>query len=437
MAPAVQGSAGGTGRTTPRGGDAAGWGHRRAHPLRSELLRGIGPLSGAVVAGTVAIAMAAKAPEWRTGWADTTGLLRTVSLLLCGPVVIAAGAWQGGREHRRRTGELRASFPRAPLRHVLTAYAPAALWPVAGYLPAAAGCLTVTWLHAPAGRPFGSLLAADAVALASLGALGFAAGRAVRWRLLPPLLALAAYLALAVPDYSLSSARLLSPAEQAYSLWQQPVWWFGPAMMLWTGGLAATALLLTARHRACALLPLTLAVTAAAMVVQTGDGVWRPDPATATAVCDSGVPDVCVTRAHRRLLPQVSAALAGAGEKLRGVPNAPRRFVERPGPPRPGELPLDLSSGSAPSRTFARDTLSQAVRPDCDAYWDDERFMTLSEGVLQWLAPGRTADTGVPPRRTTALRSRLSALPERERTAWLGRYFAAARTCRLDAVRAP
>lgn len=309
---------------------------RPRHPARTEMVRGIGPWSGLVLAVVVGIVMYDAAPTWQGRWVAVSDVLREYGIVFGVPLALAVGCWQGGRERRRGFGELVATLPRSTLRRLLLAAAPAALWPAAGYLGAAAGSSLATWPYVSGGRPYPSLVLADAVAIASAGVIGFVAGRLTPWRLTAPLLALVAYVTL-ISTYSDDPRLWLNPAALHHYFWDRPVWWFGPAAMVWTGGLAAAALLaLAARRRAVAVLPLAAACTAAVVLVQTGNGLWRADPAASRLVCDDGTPQVCVSAVDKALLPDVSAALAGLNGKLRGIPGAPARWVSGPGAPGTG-----------------------------------------------------------------------------------------------------
>ncbi|MEV0035672.1 hypothetical protein [Streptomyces sp. NPDC050804] len=404
---------------------------RSVRPVRTELLRGIGPWAGAAVALAIWGAMYPKVPQWQGHWTDTTDLLRVVGLLLGGPVAVAVGCWQGGRERRRGTGDLWTSFPRSRLRQTLPALAPAALWPLIGYLIGASGCLLATWPYASGPAPFVSLIAADAVAIAALGVLGFVAGRLVPWRLAAPALAVVTYAGLGMPMYTDADARWLNPGIDHFFLWDRPVWWFGPASAVWTGGLAVAALLAyAARRRAVALVPLVLAVAAAVPIARTGDAVWRPDPEAARLVCDDGVPRVCVTAVNRKLLPAVSAALAGANAGLRGVPGAPARWIEDPHTLRTGEVrllgPADLAvRDRLPDPAYyANWAVGALLHGDCDRTGSDgsegERA-AVDVAVRQWLAPSK--DFRWP--EAEALLERLKAMDAERSRAYLARYLAA------------
>ncbi|WP_052411594.1 hypothetical protein [Streptomyces sp. NRRL S-118] len=396
--------------------------------LRTELRRGIGPWSGAAVAVTVLVALYGKAPGWQGRWSDATDMLHTAAGLLAGPLAAAAGCWQGGRERRRSTGELLASAPRGRLARTLVAAAPAALWPAAGLLLAVAVCLGATWPYAGGGRPFVSVTAADAVAVAALGTLGFVAGRLVPWRLTPPLVAAATYVGLGLPSYTASPARWLSPAADRSTAWQEPLWWFAPAMTVWTGGLALAALLAYgARRRALALVPLAAACAVAVPVVRLDGsaGPWRPDPDAARLVCDDGTPRVCLSAVDRALLPEASRALAGLNARLRGVPGAPARWVSGPHEPGPGEAPLPDPVAAAAHgvlqdpRQYAHDAASGLFDGAC---LSGEDGIVLDLAVQEWLAPAPPG-SGVDPAALQPFLDRLRAGSPAQQRAFLGRYL--------------
>ncbi|MDV9193688.1 hypothetical protein R6L23_36700, partial [Streptomyces sp. SR27] len=71
---------------------------RAVSPPRAELRRGLGPWTGAAVVLTVLVTMYGKAPGWQGRWADATNMLHVTAGLLAGPLALAAGCWQGGRE---------------------------------------------------------------------------------------------------------------------------------------------------------------------------------------------------------------------------------------------------------------------------------------------------------------------------------------------------
>ncbi|MEU7035073.1 hypothetical protein ABZ958_15475 [Streptomyces sp. NPDC046237] len=419
--------------------------------VRTELRRGVGPWAGAAVAVTILVTMYGKAPAWQGRWTDATDMLHVAGGLLAGPLALAAGCWQGGRERRRGTEELLRSVPRGRLRRTLLAVAPSALWPPAGQLLAAAVCLLATWPYVGGGRPYLELVAADALALAALGTLGHLVGLLVPWRLTAPLLAVSGYVGLAIGSYTESPARWLSPAADHSSPWHEPVWWYAPASAVWTCGLALAALLAyaarPARLRLLALLPLAAAVAAAVPVLRLpADGPWRPDPEAIRPVCDDGSPQVCVNALDRALLPDISRALAPLNERLRGVPGAPVRWSPGPSGPGPGEAELpgheaDSVRGRLRNPDLYLNSAVQWLFSDTCPSEDfagpgAERVGEIHLAVSEWLAP-TPENYGVPVgpaarRHLDALRAK-SPLAQRE---YLARYLKADR-CRPEEVPVP
>lgn len=408
--------------------------------LRAEARRGIGPWTGLSTALTLGVTMAGKAYQWQGDWIETQRLLHTGATLLAGPLVAAAACWQGARDHRRATDELWRSTPRARWQRMAVAVLPLALWAVAGYVVALAGSAAATWPYAGGGGPLLSLVVVDAAFLAAVALLGFTVGVLCRWRLAAPVLAALMYLVLGVPNYSESAARYLDPAEQ-YALWDQlPVWWFAPAMVAWTCGLAAAALTaVAARRRLAALVPLAVAAAVAPLIVSTGDGMFRDDPAAHHLACTEGSPQICLSGRQEHLLPQVTEALSGLTGRLEGVPGAPKRYVDREPVQHPDEswVPTPnvgwyLLRGRLQHREhFAWQVAMRLLDRDCSGRaagsksWD--RVIETDSAVAGWLiGPHAAQETYVSD--SPELR-RLEAMPDAERRAWLGRYMAARNSC--------
>ncbi|MFB8207242.1 hypothetical protein [Streptomyces sp. NPDC056010] len=408
--------------------------------LRAEARRGIGPWTGLSTALTLGVTMAAKADDWQGDWAETQSLLHSGATLLAGPLVAAAACWQGARDHRRATDELWRSTPRARWQRMAVAVLPLALWAVAGYAVALAGALAATWPYAGGGGPLLSLVVVDAAFLAAVALLGFTVGVLCRWRLAAPVLAALMYLVLGVPNYSESAARYLDPAEQ-YALWDQlPVWWFAPAMVAWTCGLAAAALTaVAARRRLAALVPLAVAAAVAPLIVSTGDGMFRDDPAAHHLACTEGSPQICLSGRQEHLLPQVTEALSGLTGRLEGVRGAPERYVDRIPEqraddtwiPKPNAGWYLLRGRLKHTEDFAWQAATHLLDRDCPGHaagsksWN--RVVETGFAVAGWLiGPHAAQETYVSD--SPELR-RLEAMPDAERRAWLGRYMAARNSC--------
>ncbi|MFF7209925.1 hypothetical protein ACFZAU_05215 [Streptomyces sp. NPDC008238] len=438
-------SAAGTLTTAPQGPPAA----PRAH--RTELLRGGGVWVGAVLAVSVIVAVLARRYFLFDTWATTQAALREAGLLLGGPLALAAGCRQGGREHRRDTGDLLATAARSPLRRALVAALPSVAWPVLGHLAATAVCLGVLLPYASYGHPVWHLAAVDAVALGSLGALGFAAGRALPWRFSPPLAGVAGYVLLGfgVSRYTGAGTAWLSPANGDWGRFggDVPVWWAGALCAVWTAGLAVAALLAGhARRRALTVLPLVAAVAAASVLYGTGDGLLRSDSSATALVCDRGTPAVCVRATHAGALPAVRAVVARIDARLAGTPGAPVRYHEggTGDATPPGEVRFELYGGvfrghlGDPEMLYRDFVYAVTTPPGCQGQSHAAGY-PAEYAAQEWLDLGKPlfADTAAEERQAEAAARRLRTLAPADRRAWLGRYLAAARVCDTSGVPAP
>ncbi|WP_327310553.1 hypothetical protein [Streptomyces sp. NBC_01243] len=411
--------------------------------LRTELRRGIAPWTGSAVALTLFVPLWSKAPQWQGSWGETQSQLHAATALLSAPLVAAAACWQGGREHRRRTAELLLSVPRSRLAQVTTAATPIALWAAAGYLLALGVVFAATAPYAGAGGPSLSIAATDLGLLLSIGFVGFVVGRLVRWRLIAPVLAAAFYVLLGAPGYVESNARFLSPGEEYMLERSVPVWWFAPVLLAWTGGIAATVLLAyAARRRLLAVVPFVLAVAAGAVIAPTGADLFRENPALARRVCTvpaAGTPQICVKASDAPVLPSVSEALEGMFSRLEGVPGAPAVYVDTGIGPKDGEAALGAATRGwnltrnrlTDPRAYASNTALTLVNRDCpDGRRTGEgkrakRPDLTDDAVRTWLAGDRSPwDPEARP-----LVARLTAMPDTERKAWLGRYLATLKSC--------
>ncbi|MFJ2740301.1 hypothetical protein ACIO3O_11585 [Streptomyces sp. NPDC087440] len=420
-------------------------------PLRSEFRRGLAPWAGATVAVTLTVLMAAKSGQWQGNWGETQSLLKTAATLIGGPLAVAAGCWQGGRERRRRTVELLSTASRGRCARTLVAVAPLVAWVLIGYAVALAASLLATLPYTHRGRPLVPYALTDLTFLASITVVGFVAGRVIPWRLTAPLLAACAYLGLGFPSYVSSDLRLLSPNEQVDTT-HVPLWWQPLVMSAWTCGLAATLLVLyAARRRVLAVVPLVVAVAAGTTVAQVGTGMWRHVPTPGVRVCDyDTLPGICVDDPDRDLLPAIRAALAGLNSRVAELPDPPVSYVSTDTGPGPAEarLPL-LTRGWTVARNelvdpagFARETAARLpLFGSCPAEKFTEaesaHFWETRNAVLAWLAPpspdapptGASGTDAPAPARQTELRAPLAAMTPAARKAWLDRYAAATRAC--------
>ncbi|MET7696724.1 hypothetical protein [Streptomyces sp. NPDC005485] len=437
----------------------------RRPPLRAEALRGFAPWAGAAFLVALVWGLVFTADQWQGSWGETSGRLAIGAGLIGAPFALAAGAWQGGREHRRGMTELRASVSRTPLAQLSTAALPLAGWLVTAYLAAVAGALLACAPYASAGAPEPTVFAGTAIALAACSLLGHVIGRVAPWRLTAPALALAAFVLFGMLNGAQSALRYLALAFVRGSHDDLHLWWYPLALAVWTTGLAvAAALAHAARRRATALLPLTAALGAAVLLVQTGDGLVQENPLARHQVCDdSTTPRVCVNATYPGMLPEVADALSGLTGRLRGVRNLPVRFEDRPGEPHRDEAQLPMLTPFGWSAVRARVTDPEQytweaalalVRQDCDGVPSAERVRTADAAMVRWLAP-RHLDKELHDQSVASARQRgddkelarlraedkayehLTAMSDDQRRTWLSTYFATARDCDPDPKEVP
>ncbi|MEV8044820.1 hypothetical protein AB0P02_13400 [Streptomyces griseoluteus] len=426
---------------------------RAPHPLRAEAVRGFAPLAGAAVLLTLGVLLAASAKNWQGGWAETAALTHD-ALLIALPLAAAAGCWQGGRERRRHTEELWGTAVRAPLSRLLASALPVALWVAVGYLVAVALATLATWPYSVGDHPHLARVPGDTAALMAAALLGHMVGRAVPTHLAAPLLGVVGYAGLGMAARQ-NALDALDPAAFTVA-GTRPVWWQPLAMAVWTLGLALALILAhAARQRATALLPLAAALTAGALLVQGGSGLWRPDPLAHRQVCDiSTTPAVCVNARYARMLPEVRVALAGVTGKLHGVRGLPARWSDRGTDPRADEAPLPTLAPFGWSVVRGRLT-----HPDQYA-WEAVAALTghgecenrsapvplADEAVQAYLAPNPSqsrfdaldakgnAAARAHLRESLAARAKLAGMDERRRRTWLSGYFAARADCAPEGV---
>ncbi|MBV2356513.1 hypothetical protein KUM39_19375 [Streptomyces sp. J2-1] len=390
--------------------------------------------------------MALNSARWQGGWAETASELHTTQLIVL-PLTVAAGCWQGGRERRRRTGELWATAARAPLARLLVSALPVAVWTALGFLAATVSAMLATWPYTQGDTPHLGLLPGDVVTTAGVALVGHVVGRVVPWRLTGPVLAVALFAWLSTILVDAGGPSRLTPARPVGDD-LLPVWWQPLAVIGWTGGLTAAAVLAyAARRRITALLPLAVAAAAALALTTSTEVPYRTDPLALRQVCDtSTTPAVCVNARYAGVLPQVRAALAPVTEKLEGVRGLPARWEDLPGSTDRDEAQLPILTPRGWS--FVRGRLTHPRQYAWEAVamleggdrCEKRGTRTTDELVEHYLAPspveadfdrldarGTKADRAAL-RRTLAVRARFAALSPEARRTWLSGYFIAARS---------
>lgn len=272
--------------------------------------------------------------EWAGRWASLAEYVRVLLIVLV-PLVVAAGAWQAGRERRRCIGEQLAMSPRPGWQPVLVAWGSVTLGTWAGLLLTwLIGAILVGPVATYAGRGWWWTLAVAFVAVAAGTALGVAAGRLIPGRLVAPLAGVLAYIGLGTLTYADTGQGWLwlSPAFSATRLGTQYLEaGFQLLQAAWLAAVAAALLVVAAAQRTwLAAVPAALVVAAAVPIVA-GPGYdrWQADPCAAEQVCAAGGgPEVCLARVNAFLLDDVTPPVRDALARWDGVPGGYVRAVD-------------------------------------------------------------------------------------------------------------
>ncbi|MDX3855221.1 hypothetical protein [Streptomyces sp. AK02-01A] len=305
--------------------------------LRIELRRSVAPLAGAVVLATaLAFLYLLNGAWWRgtTAWTAqwTSMALWTRSLLLyLWPLAVGLGALQGLRDHRSKMSELLTSTPRpAWHRAATTAGATAITLASAFALLVLVGAVQVLANTEYTHLGWLPISLVGALFLVAGAVLGMGVGRALPSALTPPMLAMCAFVFMAllhmslgrtetttatgIPSTEPNRVSLLSPAvQEVRDVLVTLSASVHVGQTIWLLGLAATGFALlvaaTPRARLIALTPV-LAGAALALLVLPSDPrrIYVVDEAAAELVCDG---PVCVAKTHRARL----ADLAGPGKE--------------------------------------------------------------------------------------------------------------------------
>lgn len=239
--------------------------------LRTELLRSAAPAAAVATLVLGALLMYAEAGSWAGRWMPFAAAVRFSTLVLA-PIAVALGAWQGGRERRRRIGEQLASTSRPRWQPLVVAWTGVTLGCWLGLLVVvAAGAALVAPVATYAGGGWWWLLAVTPVALAAMTAVGMALGRVAPFWVAAPVAMIVVYgLQVYVHDaWGLHGIEWLAPIVAVHNAFGQTVsGWVHLQQVLWFGGLAATGLVLAAaRRRWLAILPAAVAAAGAAALL--------------------------------------------------------------------------------------------------------------------------------------------------------------------------
>ncbi|MFY1683341.1 hypothetical protein ACN265_17535 [Micromonospora sp. WMMD730] len=272
--------------------------------------------------------------RWSTGWMALALAIREYLLLLW-PLALAAGAWQGRREHRAKVGELFATTARPRAARMLPVLGTMALTLVVAYLVVTAA--GIAWIVNTASYVpllnFVVVTAVGALSLVAAAWLGLGVGRLLPALVTAPALAVGGVLLVFFSTVSTPErlAAAISPAHGSggFHEYQTIDSRVSGALAISMTTLAVTGLLLFVadgwRLRAMAVLPVLLGVGVATTILPTDRDVltWPVDPVARELVCTDATPTVCVSRVHANVLDTITPRAREGLAALAKLPDAP------------------------------------------------------------------------------------------------------------------
>ena len=449
--------------------------------LRLELRNNVVPWLLPLVAGLFWLVTYRTSMAYPPLWNVRAMTMQNSSLAVFVPTVVGAAAWLGSREGRHGIAELVTGSARPRWHRQLAAWAATTCWSIVAYLGCVAVLYVATAREGAWGGPLWWPAVVGAASLPAFSALGFAAGALRPSRFTPPLVAVAAFLALEI------SAQFI---HGDHSRWQiSPVvsnlWSIGPdagiatfypylpdlpiAQLLFLAGLTAALLGLLGLPAGAggAGLRRSAAVLTVAGVLSTGAaiglaGTARLDPHGLIAIpalhdaaddlpvgftpaCAEAALPVCVHPAYRRYLPALVDGLRPVLAELAGLPGAPVR-IEQVAAEYEHEGGNDVSirrSGDSVSGSPPVFNVLLPTRPS-----SDEIRATLGRDIVQHLTGGGRGAGAAQQAVTDALAhtgdltpgspaARFAALPAAERRAWLTAHLPALRSGQLTLADLP
>jgi hypothetical protein len=430
-------------------------------------------LSTVVGAGLLMSAPPAFAGRWMQ-----LAVATRLDLLILLPLALAGGAWLGRRDAVHRVGELFASTVRPRWQRVLPTAVAFAIAVVTAYL--LVFLIGMAWV-APDARYFPvatiAVTAVGALGVLAAGWLGMAVGRAIPRLVTAPALAVigagvAGFLPMLVDDPARRgagtrpAALLLTPIHDGnIDDFQTILSRVNVAQSLWLAALAVTSLLLLGAVRrrgfALALVPAVLGAAIALPLLPAGGyaAAAAVDPAAGELTCDDDGPQICVTRVHAHLLPDIAGPARQALFLLAAkVPGAPVRVAEgrqlsdwartgtdpAPAPHDAGTLVFNLSRIGISDRAdyatpfFLSFLIQSAWTQECATEARGDDVWVFEAVAAAWVKDRPDAlealtDPGERERADDVYRA-LTALPPAEQGQRMARARAAALDCRSDAL---
>ncbi|TNH30750.1 hypothetical protein FHG89_05735 [Micromonospora orduensis] len=302
-------------------------------------LRRSAAAGAALIVLTVGVAALFTAPgRWSAGWMSLALTTKEYMILLW-PIALAAGAWQGRREHRAKVGELFATTPRSRARRMLPVLvAMGASVGLAFLLVVGAGGVRIASTAAYFPPDVVAITLVGALSLVAAAWLGLGIGRLLPALVTAPVLAVAGVLlvfftAIMRPDWM---GAILSPAygSNPFYPFQTIDARVTAVLALFMGGLALTGVLLLVargpRTSVAAALPVLLGFGVAAAIVPRDDAalIAPIDPVARELVCTDDAPKVCVTRVNANVLDALTPLARQGLAALAKLPDAPTQVHE-------------------------------------------------------------------------------------------------------------
>ncbi|AGZ40193.1 hypothetical protein [Actinoplanes friuliensis] len=278
--------------------------------------------------------------DFSTGWVQLA-MTQRLYLAVLWPLALAAGAFQGRRDHRSNVTELFSTTPRPRMHRTMPTLGAMAISVVCAYLVMgiAGGLWIITTAEYFPVTVF-VVTAVGALALIAAAWFGLAIGRLLPSIITAPALGVAGLaLLLLIPMATRPRGWLALVFSPIYEMNMPGAYATVPTRVsisqtLWLIGLAVAGVLLFAssgwRVRVAALLPLVAGAALAITVMphQNRYVTDALDPVAQELVCTEDEPRVCVSRVHSALLGEVTPRAREALQILAKLPGAPTQAHE-------------------------------------------------------------------------------------------------------------
>ncbi|MGW0502861.1 hypothetical protein [Micromonospora sp. NPDC003241] len=277
--------------------------------------------------------------RWSGGWMSLALITREY-LLLMWPLALAAGAWQGRREHRSNVGELFGTTARPRIQRMVPVLGAMALTLGTAYLlvtAAGAARIATSAGYLPL-LGFAVVTGVGVLSLIAAAWLGLGIGRLLPVPATAPALGVAGVLVVSVsmfirPDWLAAAVSPIYGTSQfhAYQTIDNRV---SGALAIWLALLAVAGLVLFVaggwRTRTAALVPVLLGLGAAVAFVPRDPAVLDApvDPIARELVCTDDAPTVCVSRVNTKVLDDLTPLAREGLAALAKLPDAPTAVHE-------------------------------------------------------------------------------------------------------------